>query len=72
VTRSLSGEGVEARLATGSLAEVRLLGVDAPSPKECGGADSRAALHELVAGRAVTLVSDPAHGPDVPGEPLPR
>ena len=53
------GDALSARLADGREVEVRLVGVDAPDPTECGGERARSVLAELVAGRAVELETDP-------------
>lgn len=55
-----SGDTLTAQTADGNTTEVRLLGIDAPEPTECGGRDARAALRELASDRAVTMVADPS------------
>ena len=59
----VSGDTLDARLATGELERVRLLGVRAPGAADCYGARARAATRALVGGRRVRLAADRA----VPG-----
>jgi len=60
VTNVTDGDTLSARLADGRNVTVRMIGIDAPEPGECGGSDARDALAALVDGRAVELESDPA------------
>jgi endonuclease YncB( thermonuclease family) len=62
VTRVVEGDVVDAQPTTGPALRVRLIGVDAPDPGDCGAASAREHLEQLVLGRSVTLVSDPARG----------
>jgi endonuclease YncB( thermonuclease family) len=65
ITHVIDGDTVNARLTDGSDVIVRLIGIDAPEilpATECGGDQAADALEQLVEGRDVTLVSDPAHG----------
>jgi endonuclease YncB( thermonuclease family) len=62
VTRVVEGDIVDAQLATGPVLRVRLIGIDAPDPGDCGAASASAYLEQLVLGRAVTLVTDPSAG----------
>jgi endonuclease YncB( thermonuclease family) len=58
VTAVTEGDTLIARTADGQTLTVRIVGIDAPEPGECGGADARAALEGLAQGQAVTLSSD--------------
>jgi endonuclease YncB( thermonuclease family) len=60
VTGVTDGDTLTARLADGRELTVRLIGIDAPEPTECGGSDARAALVSLADGQAVELESDPS------------
>jgi endonuclease YncB( thermonuclease family) len=60
VTNVIDGRTVNARLADGREIVVRLIGIDVPSPpSECDASEATAALTTLVAGQAVSLVTDP-------------
>lgn len=63
VTDVVDGQRLNARAADGTAVGVRLIGVDTPTGRECGGSRARTQLARLVRGRAVTLVSDPVQGP---------
>jgi micrococcal nuclease len=60
VTGVSDGDTLSARMADGRELTVRLIGVDAPEPNECGGRDARRALTDLVDGQAVELEADPS------------
>lgn len=60
VTEVTDGDTLGARLADGRHVVVRLIGIDAPEPRECGGRDARAALTSLVGGQTVELETDPS------------
>jgi endonuclease YncB( thermonuclease family) len=59
VTDVVDGDTVDAQLSGGPVLRVRLIGIDTPEVGDCGADRAAAALGQLVAGRAVTLVSDP-------------
>jgi endonuclease YncB( thermonuclease family) len=60
VTGVTDGDTLSARLADGRQLTVRLIGIDAPEPDECGGRDARTALASLADGHAVELETDPS------------
>jgi endonuclease YncB( thermonuclease family) len=62
VTDVVDGDTVDAQLASGPTLRVRLIGIDAPDPGDCGADSATAALEQLVLGRTVTLVTDPTQG----------
>jgi endonuclease YncB( thermonuclease family) len=65
VTRTVDGDTLDARLASGEEVSVRLIGIDTPevhrpgTPIECGAPLASRSLHRLARGRRVTLVTDP-------------
>ncbi len=64
VVRAVDGDTIETRADDGTVATVRLIGIDTPesvkpgAPVECGGPEAAAATEGLV-GRRVTLTADP-------------
>jgi endonuclease YncB( thermonuclease family) len=62
VTNVVEGDIVDAQLAAGPTLRVRLIGVDAPDPGDCGLSSARDFLEQLILQRAVTLVTDPTQG----------
>jgi endonuclease YncB( thermonuclease family) len=60
VTDVPDGDTLLAQTADGRELTVRLIGIDAPEPNECGGRDARRALTDLVDGQSVELESDPS------------
>jgi endonuclease YncB( thermonuclease family) len=71
VTDVLAGDAVAVRLGDGSELGVRLIGVDAPAPRDCGGDTAAELLERLFLDRAVTLVADPFQtGLDAAGRSL--
>jgi len=60
VTGVTDGDTLSAQTADGRDVTVRLIGIDAPEPNECGGRDAREALTDLVDGQPIELESDPS------------
>ena len=58
LTRVLDGDSIAVRLADGSAAEVRLIGINAPEGDECHGEAARTALSALLGDKELTLVAD--------------
>ena len=66
VIHAVDGDTLDVRfLATGSQADVRLIGIDSPethrpgTPIECGGPRAARSMHRMSDGRRLTLVVDP-------------
>jgi micrococcal nuclease len=65
VTRAVDGDTLEATLDDGTVAKIRLLGVNTPEsvdprrPVECFGKEASKHMAELVAGKRVLLAPDP-------------
>jgi endonuclease YncB( thermonuclease family) len=71
VVKVVSGDTVDAQLSSGIVLGVRLVGIDAPSPDECGGRESADQLERVLLGRNVSLVRDSAqYGVDGSGRSL--
>jgi endonuclease YncB( thermonuclease family) len=66
VTRDVDGDTVAAVFANGAETDVRLIGIDTPEefkpdyPVECGARAAARSMASMVAGRRVTLVTDPS------------
>ena len=76
VLRNVDGDTLEVNLADGTKAKVRILGIDTPEtvdPRktvQCFGQEASARMKELVQGKTITLVKDPAQDKDVYGRLL--
>lgn len=65
VTHVVDGDTVWVRsTAAGETLKVRILDIDAPEGCQAGGAASRAALAQLVKGKAVMLIANPQNSHD--------
>jgi endonuclease YncB( thermonuclease family) len=58
VTRVADGDSFRARSEAGEI-EVRLLGINSPEEDECHGAEAMTALDDLIAGRNISLATEP-------------
>ena len=76
VTHIVDGDTIDVRFNTNKIERIRLLGIDTPETVDsrktvqCYGPESTARLHELLTGKSVELMTNPAEDKDAYGRLL--